>query len=269
MKEQLLMVGCGKMGGALLSGYLKSDIPASNIRVIEPHVEHFDKQFSAQGVQAHSGIDALPADYAFDIIQLAVKPQVMADVLPDYKARCRKDTLFISIAAGKTLDFFAKHLGEQQPVIRVMPNLPALVGKGASALYANAHVTAEQKALAEKLFSSVGKTFWLENEAQMDAVTAVSGSGPAYVFHFLESLEQGAKSLGLPDDLAKALAYSTLSGSAELALTSDKSAADLREQVTSPNGTTEAGLKVLMKDLPKLMECTVEAACKRSKELAD
>lgn len=269
MTENLLLVGCGKMGSALLGGYLRNGRKAETITAIEPNPDMAAILKNDYGITVIDSIDKLPADYRFDIVQLSVKPQMMADVLPVYKERCTKETLFISIAAGKTISFFERHLGNDYAIVRVMPNLPALVNKGVTALYANHNVSDKQKQATETLFSSVGQAFWLEAESQMDAVTAVSGSGPAYVFHFFEALEQAALKLGLPEEMSKALAYSTIAGSAEMALDSDKSAGELREQVTSPKGTTEAGLNVLMAELSSLIARTTEAAASRSKELAD
>lgn len=269
MSENLLLVGCGKMGSALLGGYIRKGRKKETITAIEPNPDMAALLQKDYGITVIDSIEKLPADYQFDIVQLSVKPQMMADVLPAYKARCSKETLFISIAAGKTISFFEEHLGTDYPIVRVMPNLPALVNKGVTALYGNHNVSDQQKAITESLFSAVGQAFWLEEESQMDAVTAVSGSGPAYVFHFFEALEQAALKLGLPAEMSKALAYSTVGGSAEMALESEKSAGELREQVTSPKGTTEAGLNVLMKELTSLLERTTEAAANRSKALAD
>ncbi len=269
MTENLLLVGCGKMGSALLGGYISKGRAKESITIIEPNTDMATLLKKEYQVNVIDTMDKLPSDYHFDIVQLSVKPQVMQKVLPEYRKRCGKNTLFISIAAGKTISFFEEHLGSDFPIVRVMPNLPALVNKGVTALYANHNVSEKQKQATEKLFASVGQAFWLEQEAQMDAVTAVSGSGPAYVFHFFEALEQAALSLGLPAEMSKALAYSTIGGSAEMALASDKTAGELREQVTSPKGTTEAGLNVLMADLPELIKRTTKAACNRSKALAD
>jgi pyrroline-5-carboxylate reductase len=269
MTENLLLVGCGKMGSALLGGYIAKGRPVNSIRIIEPNQELAASLRTQYGVEVIDSIHHLPADYKFDIVQLSVKPQMMADILIDYKERCTTNTLFISIAAGKNIQFFETHLGQDYPIIRAMPNLPALVGNGVTALYANPTATVTQKCITEELFSSVGQVFWLEKEALMDPVTAISGSGPAYVFHFIEAFEQAALSLGLPTELSHALAYSTIGGSAKMALASNHSASALREQVTSPKGTTEAGLSVLMKELTSILERTTQAACNRSKELSD
>ncbi len=269
MTQNLLLVGCGKMGSALLGGYIRKGRAASTITAIEPNADMAAILRKDYGIEVVDSFEKLPSDYRFDIVQLSVKPQMMADVLPTYKEHCTKDTLFISIAAGKTIAFFEEHLGDEYAIVRVMPNLPALVNKGVTALYGNHNVSDKQKQVTQELFSAVGQAFWLEEENQMDSVTAVSGSGPAYVFHFFEALEQAALKLGLPKEMSKALAYSTIVGSAEMALDSEKTAGELREQVTSPKGTTEAGLNVLMAELPSLIQRTTEAAANRSKELAD
>lgn len=258
-----LLVGCGKMGGAMLEGWLKHGIPAQDISIIEPH---FPTGIPV-GISAFGSISTLPASFIPDMVIFAVKPQILPEIIPAYQHY--GNALFLSIAAGKTLAFFEKYLGSTKAIIRVMPNLPAIIGKGAMVACKNTHVSKQQETLAETLLAASGKVFWLEDESLMDAVTAISGSGPAYLFHFIECLEQAGKKLGLPDDLASSLAYLTVEGSSALAIGSDKSAGELRVQVTSPNGTTQAALDVFMPSLQPLLEKTAEAACRRSKELAD
>lgn len=266
--HKILLVGCGKMGGAILEGMIKAGVLARNIVVIEPNTEatpdlnikilkHFDK-YELDG-------------FTPDTIILAVKPQIAAEVLADYKIFA-SHSLFISIIAGKTISFFEKHLGSNAAIIRTMPNLPIVVGKGMAVMYANKNATPEQKDLGA-LFFSLQKsiTLWTEDEADLDAVTAISGSGPAYIFHFIECLTDAGIKLGLEINMAKTLAIQTVYGSAVLALKSDKSASELREAVTSPKGTTEAALKILM-DSEKMNKLIVEAtsaAYLRSKELSE
>jgi pyrroline-5-carboxylate reductase len=262
-----LLVGCGKMGGAMLEGWLKQGIPASDIKVIEPARSQGHVHDISAKVEVVDTLAQIPASFVPDIVIFAVKPQVMAEVVPGYTKF--EKAVFLSIAAGKTIAFFEKALGKGRAVIRSMPNLPAIVGLGAMVAYPNAHVSALQKAAVEKLLAANGKVFWIKDESLLDAVTAISGSGPAYLFHFIECLEQAGKKLGLPDELASALAYLTIQGSTELAVQSDKSASELRVQVTSPKGTTQAALDVLMPELQPLLERATDAACKRSKELAD
>jgi len=261
---KLLMIGCGKMGGALLGGLIANNFVKSDILVVDRHV----KRVADYGVKAVESIDEV-TNFMPDVILLAVKPQMMDEILSRLKEVSSLETLVISVAAGKNLGYYEKALSDQ-PIIRVMPNLPALVGKGVSVMCANQEVGSDLKQMAQELFASVGQVFWLEDEAAMDAVTAISGSGPAYVFHFLECLVKAGQELGLPDELAKMLAYSTVTGSALLADQSDKTAKELKEQVMSPKGTTEAGINTLSKDhaLEKLLKATTKAACDRSKELA-
>jgi pyrroline-5-carboxylate reductase len=204
---------------------------------------------------------------ALDCIVLAVKPQSM-DVVLSSCAKAHTGSLYLSIAAGKTLGYFEKHLGKAA-VVRAMPNTPALIRKGISALCANTYVNAQQKQLATSLLEAAGEVVWLNDEAQMDAVTAISGSGPAYVFLFMEALIAAGLAQELSEEIATKLALHTVRGSVKLAMKSDELLADLRKNVTSPGGTTEAALKVLMKEdgLKALISKAVAAAIGRAKEL--
>jgi pyrroline-5-carboxylate reductase len=201
---------------------------------------------------------------------LAVKPQMMDAVLPSYARLLAADTLVLSIAAGKPIALFERLLGPGLGVVRAMPNTPAAVGRGVTVLCANAGASAEQRALAERLMAAVGSVHWVDYEEQMHAVTAVSGSGPAYVFLMIEALAEAAVRSGLPHALAADLARGTVSGAGELARRSPGSAAQLRRDVTSPGGTTAAALAVLMAPdgLAPLLERAVAAAARRSRELA-
>lgn len=264
----LLLVGCGRMGSALLSGCIERGIVAARaVTVVEP-VAALREEAARLGVRAVA--DAQEAGTGVpDVVLVAVKPQVMDSVMPAY-ARLAGQSLFLSIAAGRTLASFTRLLGGGAAVVRAMPNTPAQVGRGITALCAGPGVGASARALAEALMGAVGDVVWLDDESQMDAVTAVSGSGPAYVFHLIEALEAAARAAGLPDALAAKLARDTVTGAAELAFRSPDSAARLRENVTSPGGTTAAALAVLMGDkgLTDLMTRAVAAAAERSKELA-
>ncbi len=260
----ILLIGCGKMGSALLQGWLNSGIDASAITVIEPYGEkHPDVTW------LHSQ-EELPADYAPSIVIFAIKPQGMEEVVPLYKRYATANTLFLSIAAGKTIAFFEQHLGHVA-IIRVMPNLPAVIAEAAMVSIANKTVTADHHTLATRLLSANGQVIWIEDESHMDAVTAISGSGPAYIFHFIEALTEAGIALGLPKEFATRLACQTVYGSSDLAKSSDYPAATLREQVTSPKGTTAAALDILMNEetgLTQLMKKAAFAAFKRSQELA-
>jgi pyrroline-5-carboxylate reductase len=256
------------MGGALLQGCLgRGVVTADAVTVVEPSGAA-RAEASALGVRAVA--DAKEAvDAAPDLILVAVKPQVVDTVMPAY-ARFAGRSIFLSIAAGRTTASFERLLGGAAAVVRAMPNTPAQVGRGVTALYATGRVDAAGRGLAAALMGAVGEVVWLDDETQMDAVTAVSGSGPAYVFHLIEALAAAARAEGLPDDLAERLARATVTGAAELAFQSSEPAGRLREQVTSPGGTTAAALGVLMGEggLADLMTRAVAAAAKRSRELA-
>lgn len=229
-----------------------------------------------EGVDGHPAVAAadgpadLPADFVSDVVVLAVKPQMMDAVLPDLAALAAPETVFLSIAAGKTIASFERVLGDGAGVVRSMPNTPAAIGRGITVAVANSHVGAEARALCDSLLRAVGPVEWVENEALLDAVTAVSGSGPAYVFLLVEAMAKAGEASGLPADLAMRLARATVAGAGELMHRTDTPAADLRKAVTSPNGTTQAALEVLMgtNGLQPLMDLAVAAAATRSRELA-
>ncbi|MGF1658193.1 MAG: pyrroline-5-carboxylate reductase [Rubrimonas sp.] len=260
----VVLLGCGKMGSALLEGWLAAGLPPSAAHVQEPHPSDAVADFSARGAQVNGPLPAAPA-----AVVLAVKPQMMAEALAPLAPLAGGETLFLSIAAGLKLAWFEAALGAETPIVRAMPNTPAAVGRGATALIANA-AGARFMPLAEGLAGAVGETAPLETEAQMDAVTALSGSGPAYVFHMIEALAGAGVAEGLPEDLAMRLARATVCGAGELAWRSAETAEALRRAVTSPGGTTQAGLGPLMDPetgLPPLMRRTVAAAAARSREL--
>ncbi|HEY9081440.1 pyrroline-5-carboxylate reductase [Magnetovibrio sp.] len=266
----LLLIGCGKMGGAMLEGWLDQGIAATDITVIEPSAELAATLAGKYGVNAVSGAHALAEDYAPDVAVLAVKPQVMDQVLPPYKNLVAHATVFLSIAAGRTIASFETILGTNAAVVRAMPNTPASVGRGITVGCPNANVTDTQKELCDRLLTSVGQVEWVDDEKHMDAVTAVSGSGPAYIFLLAEAMGHAGRMSGLPPELSDKLARATVAGAGELLHQSPESAATLRENVTSPGGTTAAALEVLMgpHGLKELMEKAIDAATRRSKELA-
>lgn len=255
----LVLLGCGKMGSALLQGWLANGLKANAVHVIEPNPSDW---LRATGVHLNG---ALPAEAAMAV--LAVKPQMMGAALPSLKALGGGQTVFLSIAAGTSLATIEAAFGPGTPVVRAMPNTPAAVGRGITALIGNAHVAPASLALARDLMAAVGETVLLESESQMDAVTGLSGSGPAYVFHLIEAMARAGEAQGLAPDLAMKLARATVCGAGELAHSDPASAEQLRINVTSPNGTTAAGLAVLMAELPDLMARTVDAATRRSVEL--
>ncbi|RYH08788.1 pyrroline-5-carboxylate reductase [Tropicimonas sp. IMCC6043] len=259
----LVLLGCGKMGSAMLQGWLADGFPAGAVSVIDPKPSDWLK---AQGVRLDGDLPKDPA-----IVLVAVKPQMMAEALPNLAGFGGGGTLFLSVAAGTPILYFEAVLGEGTPVIRAMPNTPAAVGRGITAIIGNAEATAAHLDLAERLLRAVGAVVRLEEEAQMDAVTALSGSGPAYVFHLVEAMAQAGVAQGLPETLAMQLARATVEGAGELLHQADESAAQLRVNVTSPGGTTAAALEVLMRPengFPALLERAVGAAAARSRELA-
>ncbi|SDZ74370.1 pyrroline-5-carboxylate reductase [Rubrimonas cliftonensis] len=259
----LVLLGCGKMGGAMLDGWFAAGLPGAAVHVVDPALGERAAALTARG--ARCGLK--PPDSAAAVV-VAVKPQLLAEALPAVAPLAGPRTLFMSIAAGAPLSYFEARLAAGTPIVRAMPNTPAAVGRGVTALFANAPGKALTP-LAEALAGAVGETVRLESEAQMDAVTAVSGSGPAYVFHMIEALAAAGVAEGLPEELAMRLARATVTGAGELAHGSPLPASALREAVTSPAGTTAAGLSVLMGDgaLIDLMRRTVAAAAARSREL--
>ncbi|MGI9503178.1 MAG: pyrroline-5-carboxylate reductase, partial [Geminicoccaceae bacterium] len=232
----LLLAGSGKMGTALLSGWLERGLAHDDVLVVEPADAGRDA-VAALGVKAVAHVDDIPENRDFHAVVFAVKPQVMADVLPIYRDMIRGGALAISIAAGTAIARFADVFGDRAAIIRAMPNTPAAIGKGTSALFANPHVDARQRDLAEALMAAVGEVHWLDDEEQMHAVTAMSGGGPAYVFLLIETLAKAGIAGGLPEDLAWPMARATVTGSGALAAASDEPAATLRKNVTSPGGT--------------------------------
>ncbi len=258
----LVLLGCGKMGSALLAGWLSRGVDPNAVQVIEPRPSDWLK---GTGVGLNGPLPTAPS-----VVVLAVKPQMMAEALPQIAALAGPETLFVSIAAGTSLARLAGHLGDGASIVRAMPNTPAAVGRGITALIGNDRVADAQMGLAEALMAAVGQTVRLESEAQMDAVTAVSGSGPAYVFHLIETLAAAGEAQGLPADMALHLARATVAGAGALAEAAEEDPATLRQNVTSPGGTTEAALKVLMDPetgFPPLLRRAVAAAAARGKEL--
>jgi pyrroline-5-carboxylate reductase len=263
-RRGLVLLGCGKMGSAMLEGWLAGGLPATSVWVTDPNPSGW---VQAQGVHLNTDLPENPA-----IVLVAVKPQIMRDALPTLAPLGNGDTLFLSVAAGITIATFEDMLGDQTPVIRSIPNTPAAVKQGITAIIGNEKVTEAHLQMAETLLSAIGQTVRLETEDQMDAVTGLSGSGPAYVFHMIECLARAGEAQGLAPELAMTLAKATVAGSGALAMQAEDTPSQLRVNVTSPNGTTQAGLNVLMDEetgLPPLIARTIDAATKRSKELAN
>lgn len=265
---RIVLVGCGKMGSALLRGWLASGIDADDVVVVDP--QPLPDDLSA--IPRVSEGSRIPTDFHPDVVVLAVKPQMMLAALPAY-VRFAPDAIFLSIAAGRTLGFYQSILGATVAVVRAMPNTPASIGRGVTVCCSNARVTEEQKQLCSNLLSAVGGVEWVTDEGLMDAVTAVSGSGPAYVFLLAETLAEAGVQAGLSPDLAARLALGTVAGAGAMLGEADQvvvAAAQLRVNVTSPGGTTAAALDILMdgkRGFGPLLKQAVQAATDRGRQL--
>jgi pyrroline-5-carboxylate reductase len=264
--KNILLVGGGNMGRALIHGWLKRHISAEPIMVVDPDQRARDSLSGS--ITTVADAKDIQTD-RFDAVVFAIKPQKMSELLGSYRRFKGTGTVFISVAAGRSLEFLADQLGADAALVRAMPNTPAAIGRGITVLCANARTSASQRGIAERLLGSVGEVAWIEDEQLMDAVTAVSGSGPAYVFLLIESLVAAGTNAGLPEDLALQLARATVAGAGELALTSPHSPGELRKQVTSKGGTTEAALAILRHEggFESLIDRAVAAAKSRSEEL--
>lgn len=265
----VLLAGAGKMGAAMLSGWLAQGLKPNAVIIQEPNLSGEAAELVAKhGLRAGGVIETFDAPLA--VIVAAVKPQVMDQVFPPLAKHAGPNTVVLSIAAGKSIASFEKYLPAGTAVVRAMPNTPAAIGRGITGAVANRHVTPAQKAACDGLLMAVGDVVWVADESLIDAVTGVSGSGPAYVFLLAECLAEAGRKAGLPADVAMQLARATVSGSGELLRQSPLDAATLRKNVTSPGGTTAAALNVLMRDqsgLQELMTEAVLAAQKRGQEL--
>ncbi len=264
---RIVLVGCGHMGNALLTGWLAAGVVADHVTIIEPDAD------KAAGLAARAPFtvvqrpDALPLA---DVVVLAVKPQVLDEVATAYVPFAAAGAVLLSIAAGRTLASLAGALGDTAAIVRAMPNTPAAVGRGMTAACATATVSAMQRGLVDALLSAVGEVVWLDDESLIDAVTAVSGSGPAYVFYLAECLAEAGVAAGLPPSLARQMARATITGAGELMFRAAEPADELRRRVTSPGGTTAAALTALMAQdgLQPLLTEAVRRATARSRELA-
>ena len=264
---RILLVGSGRMGSAMLRGWLGQSVTYPDaITVVEPD-EHRRTQVVAEHGVSVSAV--VPEEWSGDAVVFAVKPQILDQVLPAYRTYCAASCA-VSIAAGKDLDALAKGVGSSVPIVRAMPNLPASVGRGVSVAVPNQQVDAKIRDCANRLLGAVGSVHWIEDEALMDAVTALSGSGPAYIFLLTEAMAKAGGQAGLPLALARSLARETVAGAAALMAATDDDPAQLRADVTSPGGTTEAALRVLMENglWAASVARAVTAAADRSRELA-
>jgi pyrroline-5-carboxylate reductase len=263
----LVLAGAGKMGGALLEGWLRLGLDPARLAVIEPVPSPEVKQLATRGLSLNPAVNMVHEPAA---VVIAVKPQNASEAVPWLAPIIGRGTVVLSIMAGKTLDFLADALPPGTAIVRSMPNMPASIGRGITVAVPNRNVTPAQRELAHKLLAATGAVEWVEDEGLLDPVTAVSGSGPAYVFLLAESLARAGAAAGLPPDLAARLACATVAGSGELLHRSAIDAATLRQNVTSPGGTTAAALDVLMSEdgLDRLMRDAVAAATRRARELA-
>ncbi len=261
----ILLVGCGKMGGALLKGWLQYGIEAGQVTVMDPHPGQWVSDLVEDGLTLNQLPTAAPT-----IIVVATKPQIMDSAVPQLRSY-GPGTLILSIAAGTPIATFQTMLATGAPIIRAMPNTPASIGAGITALIGSASVTANQRAMAEQLMAAVGATVWLQEEDQMHAVTGLSGSGPAYVFALAEAMISAGENLGLGPELSRQLVISTIAGAGRLMQETGRSPSVLREEVTSPNGTTAAGLDRMMASdntITDLMLDVVSSASDRSRAMS-
>ncbi len=265
----LLLVGAGKMGSAMLDGWIARGLKPKQIAIIEPQPQKSIKVLTRRGV-ALNGKPGPKAKADAAAIVIAVKPQTAPDAVPPLGLYAGKSTLVLSIMAGRTIGFLEKALPSGTAIVRAMPNTPAAIGRGISVAVANANVTARQRKLATDLLAAIGKVEWVKDEALIDAVTALSGSGPAYVFLLAEAMTKAGIAAGLPADLAARLARETVAGSGELLHRSELDATTLRQNVTSPGGTTAAALEILMgpAGFDELLAKAIAAATARSRQLA-
>ena len=265
---QIGFIGAGNMAQAIIGGLLKTGTAAGQVSIYEPNTELAGQLVSSLGINSVATNAALFE--TCDVIVLAVKPQVMKSALESVRGTAMKEGAFlISVAAGIPIGMMQGWLGQAVPLVRVMPNTPALVGTGVSGLYPSEQINEEQQHAAESILRAVGSVVWVEDEALIDSVTAVSGSGPAYFFYFIEALERAALDNGLNAEQARLLSLETAFGAAKLALESNVDAAALRERVTSPGGTTAAALQVFEdRDLSGIIRSAVSAAAERGRELA-
>lgn len=269
LEGPVVLAGAGKMGAALLQGWLAGGLPASSLIIQDPALSGDAAALAAKyGIRAETNISSLATAPA--VIVAAVKPQLMDQVFSGLAKLAGPKTVVLSIAAGRSIASFEKHLAPGIAVVRAMPNTPAAIGRGITGAAGNRHLTDSQKATCDRLLRAVGDVVWVPDEALIDAVTAVSGSGPAYVFLLAECLAQAGRAAGLDAETATKLARATVSGAGELLHQSPLDAATLRQNVTSPGGTTAAALAVLMRDgdgLQRLITEAVLAAQKRGRDL--
>lgn len=268
----IILLGCGKMGTAMLRGWLSRGLNPDSIHIIDPFLDPIEDSFEKfDKKNLHVSTKSLPKKISPAFLIVAVKPQMMDEALKPFTELNLSNSVILSIAAGKTINYFEDIFGKEKSIIRAMPNTPASISKGITVCCSNPNATKEQKTLCTILLEAIGLVEWVDSETLIDAVTALSGSGPAYIFHMTEAMEAAGEAIGLPKELSQKLARQTVIGAGALLEKSKQTPTKLREEVTSPNGTTAAALDVLMSNqgLATLMRRAMQEAKNRSKELAN
>jgi len=271
-KNPVLILGCGRIGSAILSGLLDKGLKKSAIYIVDPFLDLIKSNFTALPTKSfNESLSDLDNSMNPSIVIIAVKPQVMDKTLTDLKVLNLTKTVILSVAAGKTLKYFEDKLGYEQAIIRGMPNTPISVGEGVTVCCPNNQITQSQKKLCDTLLGTVSSVEWIMDETLMDAVTALSGSGPAYLFYMVEAMAAAGQAMGLSGELSEKLALDTICGAGILLKTSKLSPTELRKDVTSPGGTTSAALEIMMGEagLAKILRQAMQKAKARSKEMAD
>jgi pyrroline-5-carboxylate reductase len=270
IQNSILIVGCGKMGTALVKGWLGNGLNILNIKIIEVNDhQKIKEEINNFDISIYQDITELSDDYIPDIIVFAIKPQIASNIVPLYSKFIQSGPLILSIMGGVSTILLKKYLGNDASVVRAMPNTPASIGKGISIIYSDNDIKGYQKEICQELLNAVGVSEWISIEEEMDAVTAISGSGPAYVFFLCEAMTNAGIELGLSRSLSEKLSRATISGSGALLSETINSANKLRTDVTSPGGTTEAAIEELKKNnlFKKLVLSAIKKAHDRSKEL--
>ena len=266
--NRVLLVGCGHMGSALLNAWI--NLKSHSLTVVDPiNYNHLKKKYYKKKVRFFDKTPNQNEIKKFDIIIFAIKPQIAKKVLNDYyNFEFKKNILIVSIVAGKKISFFKKNIKNAMQIVRVMPNMPALIGEGVSCLVSSKSTSKNNKKTINNLFLKVGKTIWLKNETQIDKATAISGSGPGYVFTLIDAFEKASQQIGFPKNIAREMVLFTILGSIKLMEKTKKEPSDLADSIAVKGGTTEAGIKILQKNKPhKMMYNTFLAAYKRASKL--
>ena len=266
--NRVLLVGCGHMGSALLNEWI--NLKSLSLTVVDPlSYNLLKKKYYKEKVKFFDKTPNQNEIKKFDIIIFAIKPQVAKKILSEYyNFKFKKNILIVSIVAGKKISFFKKNIKNAIQIVRVMPNMPALIGEGVSCLVANKNISKNNKKAINNLFLKVGKTIWLKNEIEIDKATAISGSGPGYVFTLIDAFEKASQQIGFPKNIAREMVLSTILGSVKLMEKTKKEPSDLADSIAVKGGTTEAGIKILQKNKPsKIMYNTFLAAYQRASKL--